>query len=82
VKGVKTTIPFCKAVLHNPLFRSGYFDTSFVETAMDSPVHREPQEEFLAALLSVYAQTHNTTPITSDEVQIDPWVLKKRIRNF
>lgn len=82
VKGVKTTIPFCKAVLHNPLFRSGYFDTSFVETAMDAPVHREPQEEFLAALLSVYAQTHNTTPITSDEVQIDPWVLKKRIRNF
>ncbi|TCO06042.1 acetyl-CoA carboxylase biotin carboxylase subunit [Natronoflexus pectinivorans] len=82
VKGVKTTIPFCKAVLSNPLFRSGYFDTSFVETAMDSPVHREPQEEFLAALLSVYAQTHNTTPITSDEVQIDPWVLKKRIRNL
>lgn len=82
VKGLKTTIPFCKAVLHNPLFRSGYFDTSFVESALDSPVHREPQEEFLAALLSVYAQTHSTTPITSDDVYVDPWVLKKRIRNF
>lgn len=82
VKGVKTTIPFCKAVLHNPMFRSGYFDTSFVETALESLVYREPQEEFLAALLAVYQHTHNITPVESDEIQIDPWVLKKRIRNF
>lgn len=31
VEGIKTTIPFHKKVMHSELFRSGKFDTSFIE---------------------------------------------------
>ena len=82
VKGIKTTIPFCKAVLHNPDFRSGNFDTSFIETKLHSIVYREEHEELLAALLAVYTYTHETLPVTGPETAIDPWVLNKRIRHL
>jgi acetyl-CoA carboxylase biotin carboxylase subunit len=82
VKGIKTTIPFCKAVLHNEAFCSGYFDTSFIETQLESVVYREKDEELMAALLSVYTYTHETTPDTAPETSIDPWVLNKRIRHL
>ncbi len=32
VAGVKTTIPFHKQVMHSPVFRSGEFDTSFLDS--------------------------------------------------
>ena len=32
VVGIKTTIPFHKQVMHDPVFRSGEFDTSFLES--------------------------------------------------
>ncbi len=82
IKGIKTTIPFCKAVLHNEAFRSGNFDTSFIETQLKSLVYREENEELLAALLAVYTHTHETTPIIGPETAINPWVLNKRIRNL
>lgn len=82
VKGIKTTIPFCKAVLHNEAYCSGNFDTSFIETQMKSPVYQEEYEEMLAALLAVYTHTHDNMPITGTEAGIDPWVLNKRIRNL
>jgi acetyl-CoA carboxylase biotin carboxylase subunit len=82
VRGIKTTIPFCKVVLHHPAFQSGCFDTSFIETQMESMVYREESEELLAALLAVYSHTHETaTPLESD-VAIDPWVFNKRIRHL
>lgn len=82
VKGIRTTIPFCKAVLHNDTYRSGDFDTSFIETRLPSTVWREPHEELLAALFAVYTYTHENTPEIGPDTQIDPWVLNKRIRNL
>lgn len=82
VKGIKTTIPFCKAVLHNPVYCAGDFDTSFIETKLESTVYREENEELLAALLAVYTHIHATTPDIASDTQIDPWVLNKRIRNL
>ena len=32
VYGVKTTIPYYQEILRNPEFRSGHFNTSFVES--------------------------------------------------
>jgi acetyl-CoA carboxylase biotin carboxylase subunit len=32
VMGIKTTIPFHKQVMHDPVFRSGEFDTSFLDS--------------------------------------------------
>ena len=82
IKGVKTTIPFCKAVLHNASFCSGDFDTSFIETKLESLVYREPDEELMAAMLALYQYTHETVPDVGPETGIDPWVLNRRIRNL
>lgn len=82
VKGIRTTIPFCKSVLHNETYRSGDFDTSFIETRLASTTWREPHEELLAALFAVYTHTHENTPEVCPDTPIDPWVLNKRIRNL
>lgn len=82
VKGIRTTIPFCKAVLHNETYRNGDFDTSFIESRLSSPVWREPHEELLGALFAVYTYTHENTPEVGPDTRIDPWVLNKRIRNL
>jgi acetyl-CoA carboxylase biotin carboxylase subunit len=36
VKGIKTSIPFHRRVMKNEKFRSGNFDTSFIETEMST----------------------------------------------
>lgn len=82
VKGIRTTIPFCKSVLHNEIYRKGDFDTSFIETQLTSIIWREPHEELLAALFAIYTYTHENTPEIGPDTPIDPWVLNKRIRNL
>lgn len=82
VKGVKTTIPFCKAVMTNKLFRSGNYNTSLIEAHMDELVHREDDEEFIAALLAIYHHTHEHAQVNSEMGAIDPWVLKKRLKSL
>jgi acetyl-CoA carboxylase biotin carboxylase subunit len=37
VKGIKTSIPFHRAVMENPKFIAGHFDTSFIEAEMSGP---------------------------------------------
>ena len=82
VKGIKTTVPFAKAVLAHPVFKSGKATTSFVEKQMGDMVYRAEHEAVLAALVAVYQHLHATTPPLASEAAIDPWVLKKRIRNL
>lgn len=82
VKGIKTTVPFAKAVLAHPVFKSGKATTSFVEKQMGDMVYRADHEAVLAALVAVYQHLHATTPPLASEAVIDPWVLKKRIKNL
>lgn len=86
VSGVKTTIPFDKAVLHNEVYRKGDFNTSFIETCMDNLVWREDHEELIAALLAVTNYNHDNDfsgdQIDQIEPNVDPWVLQKRIRHL
>lgn len=87
VMGVKTTIPFCKAVLHNEVFRAGDFNTSFIETQLKSLIYKEVHEDLIAALLAVTTYNHDTDfagdgEADSIEPQVDPWVLQKRIRHL
>ncbi len=59
VYGVKTTIPYYKEILRNPEFRSGQFDTSFVEThpeLTNYTIRRPP--ELLAAAISAAIAAH------------------------
>ena len=53
--GVETTLGFCKYVMQHEAFRSGNFDTKFVENYFKPEVLNavpEPDEELLAAVLS------------------------------
>jgi acetyl-CoA carboxylase, biotin carboxylase subunit len=38
IEGVKTTIPFHLALMDNPSFKSGKFNTKFLETSFDFSV--------------------------------------------
>jgi len=82
VKGIKTTIPFDKAVLHNGIFIKGEFDTSFIEKDMDSIVYREKEEELFASLFAVshYEKQNNEQEI--EEKNPDMWMLRNRINNM
>lgn len=79
IKGIKTTIPFCKAVLHNDVFRNGNFDTSFIETELKSLVHNEKDEALLAALFAINHFKKANEPIKEKEQDNDVWALRNRI---
>ncbi len=57
INGVKTTIPFCLAVMENEKFRSGDFDTHFVEQEFIGDYLEEtgkPLEPIIAAGALLY----------------------------
>lgn len=82
IKGVKTTIPFDKAVLHNEVFRKGNFDTSFIEKDMTSLVHREADEELFAALFAVQHNIDQNKPLAEKQSPKNDWELRNRIINL
>ncbi|MHB0991265.1 MAG: acetyl-CoA carboxylase biotin carboxylase subunit [Burkholderiales bacterium] len=60
VYGVKTTIPYYLEILGNEDFRSGHFDTSFVETHADLINYNVGQPpEMLAAAIAAAIAAHN-----------------------
>jgi acetyl-CoA carboxylase biotin carboxylase subunit len=87
IKGIKTTIPFCKAVLNNENFKNGNFNTSFVEKELEKLYFEEEDSEMLAALFATmhYASEvevdENTVISTEQTKTIDPWVMNKRLRS-
>lgn len=88
IKGIKTTIPFCKAVLLNKKFRNGDFNTSFIEKEMSDLFHQGKDDEMLAAYLATFdfaasLETDRTTHIDYEQGKnISPWVLNKRLRSL
>lgn len=82
IKGIKTTIPFDKAVLHNEVFRKGNFDTSFIEKDLGSTVYREKEEELLAALFTISHYQKQNKTITEKKEDSDLWALRNRINNM
>jgi acetyl-CoA carboxylase, biotin carboxylase subunit len=51
VKGIKTSIPFHRAVMDNPVFRKGHYDTSFIEQHMGKVTFVQDEEERKVAVL-------------------------------
>ena len=88
IKGLKTTIPFCKAVLLNKKFRKGKYDTSFLTKEMKKHYHEEPEDEMLAAFFATYDFVREIENEEKKEVDFDkgkniaPWVLKKRLKSL
>jgi acetyl/propionyl-CoA carboxylase alpha subunit len=88
IKGIKTTIPFCKAVMSNKKFRDGDFNTSFIEKEMADLFHKGEFDEMLAAYLATFdfaatLETDRSTHINFEQGKnISPWVLNKRLRSI
>lgn len=88
IKGVKTTIPFHKAVLMNKKFKDGDFNTSFVEKEMDKIYKEDDDSEMLAAYFAAfnYAREVDMEQSTVIDYQkgksMDPWVLNKRLKSL
>ena len=86
IKGTKTTLAFCRAVLQNRNFRKGKFNTSFLSNELKIHYHHEPDEEMLAAFFAVYdyareVQEHEVKPLNVEKgKEITPWLLNKRLR--
>jgi acetyl/propionyl-CoA carboxylase alpha subunit len=76
IKGVKTTIPFFKAVLHDPRFISGNFNTAFL-AGMKTPFHQEANEEEAAALMALQYYLDEMQNIRYGEMKTEnatPWI--------
>jgi acetyl-CoA carboxylase biotin carboxylase subunit len=88
IKGIKTTIPFCKAVLSHRKFRNGDFNTSFIEKEMHQLYYQGEKDEMLAAYLATFdfaagLETDRSTYIDFEQGKnISPWVLNKRLRSL
>lgn len=64
ITGLETTLGFCRFVMKHPAFRSGNFDTKFIEKYFKPEnLEREAdgEEELLAAMLSAQTKTQATT---------------------
>ncbi|WP_159472646.1 acetyl-CoA carboxylase biotin carboxylase subunit [Dyadobacter sp. 3J3] len=64
ISGVQTTLSFCRFVMNHDVFRSGSFDTNFVNLHFSPEMLQAPQNQDLkqlAALLSAYL-TQNEKP--------------------
>jgi len=78
ITGIETTLGFCKFVMNHAAFRSGNFDTKFVDTHFTPEALRESateDEELLAAVLSVsLMQTRQPQEVkTENQVQTSKW---------
>ncbi|MGW8315265.1 MAG: acetyl-CoA carboxylase biotin carboxylase subunit [Bacteroidales bacterium] len=86
IKGTKTTLAFCRAVLQNSNFRKGKFNTSFLSKELKIHYHHEPDEELLAAFFAVYDYAREVHEIEDKPLYVEkgkeiaPWVLNKRLR--
>ncbi len=88
IKGLKTTIPFCKLVLNHPKFRSGEFNTSFVEKDLEQLFYQEPFEDICAAYIATSDYLNEVYAHENPEVdykkgkELNPWVLNKRLKSI
>jgi acetyl/propionyl-CoA carboxylase alpha subunit len=86
IKGPKTTLAFCRAVLQNQNFRKGNFNTSFLSKELKIHYHNEPDEELLAAFIAAFDYAREIHEIEDKPLYVEkgkeiaPWVINKRLR--
>lgn len=88
IQGLKTTIPFHKAVLHTKTFKKGELSTSFIDNEMKKLFHQEPGEEEMAAFLAAFdylmeVQSDEETVVDYEKGKnLTPWLLNKRVKSL
>jgi acetyl-CoA carboxylase biotin carboxylase subunit len=86
IMGIKTIIPFHKAVMHHKKFRKGDFTTSFIQEDMDQLWHQEPEEKLFAAFLATVDFQQEVSRDKAMVVdydkgkQLSPWIINKRMK--
>lgn len=87
IHGIKTNIPFHLAVMKNPLFNEGTFDTGFIENNFDTKTMEYISEEDLESLASIVgyfinSEKKKSLPVKS-ESSLSKWkeqqLLSRRI---
>lgn len=77
ITGLATTLGFCNFVMHHEAFRSGNFDTNFVETHFSPARLEHPAKEdeaLIAGLLSVISSEHKkTSHVPQEQAPISQW---------
>ncbi len=83
ITGVETTLGFCKFVMEHPAFRSGAFDTKFVEQYFTPDVLKiqkeDPDRDAIAAALAatVFADHAAPAPSTGDSATRSKWKINR-----
>ncbi len=83
ITGLQTTLGFCGFVMKHEAFRSGNFDTNFVETHFQPSLLQrpsDPDEALVAALLSVVVS--NGRPRSGGQSEVTPASAWRRNRKY
>ncbi len=75
IVGVETTIPFCIFTLEHEAFRSGQFDTHFVQNFYNNRTKKEPStevKEVAAALAALLSEKQKSAPTAVVSTQPAP----------
>lgn len=79
ITGVETTLGFCKFVMEHPAFRSGNFDTKFVEQYFKpellKPAQSSAEQDTVAAALAafVFREQQATIPVSTSTAEVSRW---------
>jgi acetyl-CoA carboxylase biotin carboxylase subunit len=88
IRGLKTTIPFFKALLNHKTFKNGEFTTAFIGKDMEVMYETNKEEEELAAWFATLQYVKKQQKDSQSQVDfeqgknINPWVLNKRLKSF
>ena len=86
VGGIKTTLPFFREIMDDPEFIEGKLDTGFISRFNERKRSVESDEmthdmAIIAAALKYYRSKHSSTPVTTQQIKLSPWVLSTQ-RSF
>jgi len=88
IKGTKTTLPFFRMLMRNPIFQAGTFTTAFIEKDLDKFHSSSEYEETIAAWLAtkLFVEenlSERKAGISFDQgKELTPWLLRKRLTQF
>jgi acetyl/propionyl-CoA carboxylase alpha subunit len=84
MNGLKTTVPFCRAVLQHPAFVDASYTTRWVDSVFTPDMLEDEDEEMIGALTATIMYAQEYLQLSSDipsykSDRLNVWVLNKRL---
>ncbi len=84
LNGLKTTVPFCRAVLQHPAFVDASYTTRWVDSVFNIEMLENEDEEIIASLAATIMYAQEYLQLSSDipsykSDRLNVWVLNKRL---